>query len=1537
MTFDFDIRSFIQHIQATKPPYECPIQSCGKVYKSYAGIHFHIYNFDHTNPENNTPNTGSSKKLGKKGKKNWHHRNLRRSPTPPECFQPAGREVLTFAQARRLVEVELDGRPHRINILEPLEIFYQDAIDNVANQEAEDRKGGERVVAVAAAAAAVEKPRTPKPIEMKKKEMAAAASAKLPEASFRVLDTYKKRDVQVRPKTYYRFIERAAEELDEEVEYDMDEEDYAWLQLMNAEREEQIEEVVPQDVFEYLMDRLEKESFFQSQSCGGEHLPGVDDDAVCCICNDGECQNSNVILFCDMCNLAVHQECYGIPYIPEGQWLCRRCLQSPSRAVDCVLCPNKGGAFKQTDDGRWAHVVCALWVPEVMFANTVFLEPIDSIENIPAARWKLGCYVCKQRGAGACIQCHKTNCYTAFHVTCAQQAGLYMKMEPVRENTPNGSQFSVRKTAFCDAHSPLDPDAAAAAGNNADSDETSEAATPEKGGAATSFSVKKAKEISKVKMRKARKILAEKRSAIPVVSIPTISPETLSKIAHQITITKKVQFLYRLQGYWTLKRQSRNGVPLIRRLHTATCHQPRRDSPPSQSGEKQSESVKEQLKEWKRLRQSLERARLLIELIRKREKLKREEIQVPDYLKFIKRPMDFLTMEGKVDALMYRNLDEFQKDFDLIVNNCMAYNARDTVFYATALRMRNQGSTVIRQCRKAFELIGFDPITGLHLKEPPQARGAEEHDGEDFELMAVDEREKMPLDKQLKYLFGMMDRAEAIKHGAARHKRMKQLKREIKEVRRKVAIRDRLRTSSTVSSSDDSDKECPAPPPPPPHPTRSPARKPESLRKTEMPSRKADASSSSSRKSETRKAADAAAQEDQQWCREHRHHANPTPGVNRRTAVLFGKKSGPRKVLHLGLNKRPGRPRLKSSEATVDSPASTPSQADDVPKCPKLSPAPASPKHLYQPCLAEVVSRAENRRRLPSHEMGKKKIARSKVSLRELNDAARHKRMKQLKREIKEVRRKVAIRDRLRTSSTVSSSDDSDKECPAPPPPPPHPTRSPARKPESLRKTEMPSRKADASSSSSRKSETRKAADAAAQEECPSPAPPAGKARGRGRGRPPGRPPLRREKLHEKSEGEVGSESPSRPQKAGDDTGKEVAVSTCLPSTPSQASSGAESIATTPTPPPGVNRRTAVLFGKKSGPRKVLHLGLNKRPGRPRLKSSEATVDSPASSSSQADDVPKCPKLSPAPASPKHFTSPVSPKSFREPKSPKAPKSPKFDAKGVTLPQQWPPGSRSPGKPAARKRNASGGGTAAGGGGGGGVENPPLAKKPALPMGFGDIATEIPVIKESFQAYRTHEIVECSSESDGMSDSSSSSLSSSSLSSDDSDGELGGNTTDSLHGGGDSTSGGKKRRHLMDSVDAIPLEPLDLVWAKCRGYPWYPALIINPKMPKTGYFHNGVPIPVPPDDVLDLQRKFTDHVFLVLFFDMKRTWQWLPRHKLELLGIEDAVDKSKLNESKKAAERKAVRKAFHKAIIHRSKVTGEPLPDYLESDSEVIA
>lgn len=40
---------------------------------------------------------------------------------------------------------------------------------------------------------------------------------------------------------------------------------------------------------------------------------------------DGE--EGNEMVFCDLCNICVHQACYGITEIPEGEWLCRPCKE----------------------------------------------------------------------------------------------------------------------------------------------------------------------------------------------------------------------------------------------------------------------------------------------------------------------------------------------------------------------------------------------------------------------------------------------------------------------------------------------------------------------------------------------------------------------------------------------------------------------------------------------------------------------------------------------------------------------------------------------------------------------------------------------------------------------------------------------------------------------------------------------------------------------------------------------------------------------------------------------------------------------------------------------------------------------------------------------------------------------------------------------------------------------------------------------------------------------------------------------------------
>ncbi len=65
-------------------------------------------------------------------------------------------------------------------------------------------------------------------------------------------------------------------------------------------------------------------------------------------------------------------------------------------------------------------------------------------------------------------------------------------------------------------------------------------------------------------------------------------------------------------------------------------------------------------------------------------------VQVPDYMEYITTPMDFSTMQKKVDGHQYKGFDDFEDDFNLIVDNCLTYNAKDTSFYRAAVKLRDQ-------------------------------------------------------------------------------------------------------------------------------------------------------------------------------------------------------------------------------------------------------------------------------------------------------------------------------------------------------------------------------------------------------------------------------------------------------------------------------------------------------------------------------------------------------------------------------------------------------------------------------------------------------------------------------------------------------------------------------------------------------------------------------------------------------------------------------------------------------------------------------
>lgn len=282
----------------------------------------------------------------------------------------------------------------------------------------------------------------------------------------------------------------------------------AWLRRLNELRRK--EKLVPlsDDSFETVIDRIEKEAFLLTVAGGREFsVPGV----VCEICMDSECQSSNVILTCDTCNMAVHQDCYGIPYLPEGQWSCKKCLKSPNTPVDCCLCPVKDGPLKQTDDGRWAHVLCAFWVPEVGFGSAVYLEPVEKIDRVPGSRFQLRCDICKLQGNGACIKCQTSNCDNSFHATCAMKGGLFMKMEAVPEN---GSRMNYRKTFFCNQHRPVEASfyqSNTGVGIGAD-DDASRSSLP---GSSTKAS-------SRSKSKKSKKSVTEQPRSPPAMPVPTI-------------------------------------------------------------------------------------------------------------------------------------------------------------------------------------------------------------------------------------------------------------------------------------------------------------------------------------------------------------------------------------------------------------------------------------------------------------------------------------------------------------------------------------------------------------------------------------------------------------------------------------------------------------------------------------------------------------------------------------------------------------------------------------------------------------------------------------------------------------------------------------------------------------------------------------------------------------------------------------------------------------------------------------------------------
>ncbi|KAJ3165588.1 nuA3 HAT complex component nto1 [Geranomyces variabilis] len=608
---------------------------------------------------------------------------------------------------------------------------------------------------------------------------------------------------------YIRYVEPSEDELATRVEYDMDEQDFCWLNLVNDARKKEGSGQMDQDYFEQVMDMLEKEWFDLTKDIPSPR--DDEEDPVCAVCDDGECENSNAIVFCDGCNIAVHQDCYGIPYIPEGQWLCRKCMLSPHKPVDCVLCPHGDGAFKQAAGKGWAHLLCAIWVPECNVGNVTLMEPVVDIQKIPRSRWRLTCYLC-QRPGGAPIQCSNKSCYTAFHATCARKARLYMKMKQQYGTDHNACR------SFCDKHTPqeyreeVDVEAAIkdfkkqmidqttslvrqiTSLDDSDDDsfhQSSDEETPRRklkrkanayahdldtgsgGGTATPTRKKRGRLEGSLSTGQllADFGVSDSETAVNIsnqFSTPVVIPEyILRRVMENLREEHRDQkrkgdfdrkykdFIILVCKYWSLKRESRRGAPLLKRLHlepwTASASALKIDEA-ARAKRNQTAII---------IRQDLEKVRLLVELIRKREKEKMRQYQAgvgytelllfpvarhirpvfeqiraldrngyfsdpvtpeiaPDYFEHVKTPMDFSTIARKVENYEYRDLDKFDADVDLIWTNCMIYNKSDTEYYKAASRYQKRANALIAELRTKLAGLPIDPETGVMKIAPDE-------------------------------------------------------------------------------------------------------------------------------------------------------------------------------------------------------------------------------------------------------------------------------------------------------------------------------------------------------------------------------------------------------------------------------------------------------------------------------------------------------------------------------------------------------------------------------------------------------------------------------------------------------------------------------------------------------------------------------------------------------------------------------------------------------------------------------------------------
>ncbi|EDU50186.1 peregrin [Pyrenophora tritici-repentis Pt-1C-BFP] len=250
------------------------------------------------------------------------------------------------------------------------------------------------------------------------------------------------------------------------------------------------------------------------------------------------------------------------------------------------------------------------------------------------------CYICKQK-MGACIQCGHKSCFEAFHVTCARRARLCLRMKSSQSANPLDS--TVLK-AYCDRHTPSDwkreydvesaiadakafyrhtmrhirwPDSQAYALSIGSShampsiegpDDESPGSKRKRGGSAKTWRLP---------------------SGAPVV--PQAVYHNVENTLIKFNVRKRKEFVQEACKYWTLKRESRRGAALLKRLQLqmeafSSMEITRRNF--AGMGAAGRPRLQRRIEFAERLEDDMEQIRVLCEMVKQREAEKLKDVLI---------------------------------------------------------------------------------------------------------------------------------------------------------------------------------------------------------------------------------------------------------------------------------------------------------------------------------------------------------------------------------------------------------------------------------------------------------------------------------------------------------------------------------------------------------------------------------------------------------------------------------------------------------------------------------------------------------------------------------------------------------------------------------------------------------------------------------------------------------------------------------------------------------------------------------------------